>query len=830
MAWLAATPDPLHEVATLRESIWRAPLLTVALVFTAGVVLDRLAEIPLGFSLLLGGIALGAFALMALIGNERLALAYLLVVGVGFGSAYHAVRQRFYPTDDIGYFVSELPQPARLRGRLIEQPHYRPAGPAEPLRTLARQNTATTLFRVNRLDQHPVSGLVRLVVTGTEPLRLGLHPGDEIEVRGRLARPATRHNPGEFNFADYWHQRGVHAVLTVPEGEGSVRLLKRAWIWSPGAWLGVARQSAQEKLDRALPDESTAALAQALLLGEGAAMSSDDWQRYIRTGVIHVIAISGQHLVIVGFFLWTLARLLGVRQRRAALGVALVLFGYALLTGARPPALRSAVAAGLLCMGLVVRRPVLPANLLGLGWLAVGLWQPADLFEQGCQLSFLSVVILCWAVPWLLPPRQDPLEQLLDRTASWPVWLGRQLWRGILNSYTICFIVWLAVTPLAAFHTGLIAPAALVLGPPLALLAALALLLGLLGLLLPDALAWLPGLLLHLALSACQTLVTWAEHWSLHVQVGQLPLWWVVGLYLVLLALLTHRWVRIRWRWLAPAGLTWFCVALLLGAAPRTANELRVTFLAVGHGGAIVLELPDGRTVLYDAGSLRGPEVGSRVIAPFLWSRRIYRLDDVILSHADLDHFNALLELSDRFAIGRILTSETFLDKPIEAVTLVRQRLGHLRWETLAAGDRLTAAGVTLAVLHPPRHFRAGNENARSIVLEVRHGPNTILLTGDLEGEGLARLLRLPPRKLDVLMAPHHGSSRLDGKSLVRWGSPELVIACQAAPRNNKAEAMYALDAVEYWTTHSRGAITVRSCGNTLNVEAYHDGRTWHKK
>ena len=74
--------------------------------------------------------------------------------------------------------------------------------------------------------------------------------------------------------------------------------------------------------------------------------------------------------------------------------------------------------------------------------------------------------------------------------------------------------------------------------------------------------------------------------------------------------------------------------------------------LPVGHGGCTVLETPDGRTLLYDAGALAGPEVTRRQIAPFLWSRGIRRIDEVILSHADLDHFNGLPSLLDRFAIG----------------------------------------------------------------------------------------------------------------------------------------------------------------------------------
>lgn len=830
---MSSLPGPAglpNEPSALAESVWRAPLVPVALAFTAGVVADRFAGVPYLFSLLLGVVSIVAFVAVRLAGNARQSPVYLLVAGVAFGAGYHHLRQELYPPDDIGHFVRDTPQPARLQGVLVEEPRRLPARPPDPLRSQPQPPTATSVLRVTRLNDQPVSGRVRLVVSGAEPLLSNLHAGDEVEVRGRMTRLAARANPGEFDQSAYWHDRGVHGLINVQQGDPAVRRLTAGWAWSPAGWVGAVREKAHDALDRSIRGESLAMLARALLLGEGAPMTTDAWAKYVRTGVVHVLAISGQHLVVVALFLWAVTRLLGVRQRRAAVVVALVLLGYALLTGGRPPALRSAVGACLVCGGLVLRRPVVPANLFALGWLVVGLWRPADLFEPGCQLSFLAVAVLCWGASWILHREPDPLGVLVERT--YPPWLQWLRWAGwkIWQSYLVCFIVWVAITPLAAFHSGVVAPAALVLGPPLTLLTSIALLAGFFVLLLPGFLAWPAARIVEAALLCCEWLVDVAERWPTHAWAGAVPAWWVVVFYLVLLALLTHRLLRDRWRWFAPAGVAWLCLALLLGAAPRPANEMRVTFLAVGHGGAVVIELPDGRTVLYDAGSLRGPDVAARVIAPFLWSRKIQRLDDVILSHADLDHFNALLDLSARFAIGRVLTSDTFADRPTAAVALVRDKLRHLRWETLAAGDRLSAGGVMFRVLHPPPGYREGNENARSVVVELTHGEQVILLTGDLESEGLARLLQSRPRKVDILQAPHHGSSRIDGRALIRWCEPGLVVSCQGAPRGDKAEAMYTLDGVEYWTTHARGAVTVRSRAGELEAEAYHDGRRWRKR
>lgn len=217
--------------------------------------------------------------------------------------------------------------------------------------------------------------------------------------------------------------------------------------------------------------------------------------------------------------------------------------------------------------------------------------------------------------------------------------------------------------------------------------------------------------------------------------------------------MLTQAPLRRRWRWGVAGGLGWLCVGLVGCNARLPADELCCTFLAVGHGGCTVLETPDGRTLLYDAGALGGPDVTRRQVAPFLWSRGIRRLDEVFLSHADLDHFNGIPQLLDRFAVGQVTWTPTFVDKRTPGVAYVVSELTRrgVAVRTATAGDVLTAGPVTLEVLHPPAEGVPGNENARSLVLAVRHAGHTVLLTGDLEGEGMRRVLSLPPTRCQVL-------------------------------------------------------------------------------
>jgi competence protein ComEC len=644
----------------------------------------------------------------------------------------------------------------------------------------------------------------------------------------RLVRSTPPGNPGEFDFADHLRDRGIRTVLTARKTPQAVTRLERGWPTSLQGWLAVIRGRGQRVLRETLPQQQEG-LASALLLGEDASMSRAEWDKYIRTGVIHVLAISGQHLVILAGFLWFALPRLGVRQRHGAWIVALVVLGYALLTGGRPPALRAAVAVCAVCGGLILRRRVLPANLFALSWIAVGLVNPTDLFTIGCLLSFLSVAVLYWGTRALWQREEDRLDRHVDKMR--PAWQRRlrQLGWRIFESYAVTLLIWLAITPLVAAKYQMLVPAGLLLGPLLVALTTVALFTGFL--LLASGILFSPltgplALLVQGSLAACEFLVDAADsvRYS-HIYTGAIGDWWLWLFYLGLLAVLTQEPLRRRWRWASIAGLGWLCAGLAAGAARMPSDELRCTFLAVGHGGCTVIETPDGRTILYDAGSLAGPDVTRRHIAPFLWHRGIRRIDEVIFSHADLDHFNGIADLLDRFAVGQVTLTPTFADKPTPGVRFALRVLHEcgIPMRIVKAGDRLTAGDVVLEVLHPPAVGPDGKENARSLVLLVRHAGHAILLTGDLEGKGLQRLLgEIPPHRVQVLMAPHHGSHLANTAELAQWARPRVVVSCQSRPPlSREVQARYHQVGAQVLDTHQHGAVTVRSHASGLVVETF---------
>jgi competence protein ComEC len=809
-------------------NIWQAPLVPFALAVTAGIVVDRYASIPLMFSLILAIAALAGWAVARRGPSTGLPLVYLVVAAAAIGGAYHHFQRDVYYDDDIGNYAEKDKKIVRVRGALDEEPtiHWQPR--QTELITIPRSNDPTiTVMDAKQLwqgdDWIVVSGRVQLVVNVH---LVGFHAGDEIEVIGHLSKPNEPSNPGEFSQADHLLDQHIRARLVVLKTADAIERVHEGWRRSPSGWLAVLRGWGQRTLGESLPHRG--GLAMALLLGDGGTMTSADWEKYIRTGVIHVLAISGQHLVVLAFFLWFIVRLSGVRRRWAALGIAGFLLLYSLLVGGRPPVMRSAATVCVAAGGLLLRRPGLPANSFALAWLTVAALNPTDIFNAGCQLSFLSVAILYWGASRWFCRDLDPLDRLVEQTR--PGWerIVRGIVREIVVAYLIGLAIWLALIPLVAYRYHMVTFSGLLIGPPLVLLTSIALITGFLTLACAAVLPFLVPVFAYptdWSLGGCEFLVDLCDHMSwARLYVADVPEWLLWLFYPALLAVLMIEPLYRHRRWAVTAAAAWFGVWLLSGATRPTPEEMRCTFLAVGHGGCTVIETPDGRTLLYDAGAVSGPDVTRRIIAPYLWNRGIRRIDAVFLSHADLDHFNGLPALLERFSVKRIIRTPSFADKPISGVpyTLVAIESRKIPIEIAMAGDQFTFGDVTLKVLHPPPVGPGPNENARSMVLLVRHAGNHILLTGDLEKEGLRMVLEKRAPRIDVLMAPHHGSRFANTPEFAEWARAPIVVSCQEPPQNpTRRKNPYPERGGKFLPTWSEGAVTIHSSRDSLRIDCF---------
>jgi competence protein ComEC len=301
--------------------------------------------------------------------------------------------------------------------------------------------------------------------------------------------------------------------------------------------------------------------------------------------------------------------------------------------------------------------------------------------------------------------------------------------------------------------------------------------------------------------------------------------WWLAGWYggLALLVAFPRLVPRLRWRLAALAA--WSAVGFVVCFLGADRHALRCTFLSVGHGEAIVLELPSGQTLLYDVGRFSAPTSAAEAVSGYLWSRGIRRLDAVILSHGDVDHYNGLPGLLDRFSIGAVCVSPSMFDHDGAALQALHEAIDRagVPIRQLAAGSRLPdSAAISLEILHPPRAGVPGRENANSLVLEVQYLGHRILLTGDLEPPGLDQVLDRPPSHCDILLVPHHGSTRSEPAALAAWSTPTWAVFSADGRWNlQPVEAIYAHTGGRPLCTAQTGAITFTLDGHGIDARTF---------
>jgi competence protein ComEC len=794
------------------------PLVLVAVAVAVGIACDR----GVGGSLIAWWLtALAAWAGWLLAwrrGYERLSNAPLLLALAAVGGVWHHQRWNLFAEDEIGLAAREQPRPICLEAVALGSPRRVPAPPPDPLCAIPRGERSRFRVRVCAARAgdawRPASGVMQVWVDGG---LAGVEVGDRVRIVGQLTAPAAAQNAGEFDFALHARADRQLSRLSADFPE-CVQVVERGGNWSLRRLLDQLRQRGDELLWRHLR-ENQARLAAALLLGIREELALDTTAAFAQTGTIHILSISGMHIALLAGFLFAVMRLGMIDRRLGLSGVAAVTLVYALVIDAEPPAVRAAVLVLFVCLARFRRRASLPFNLLAAAGLLVLAMNPCELFRIGPQLSFIAVATLAWAGPRLIVRAStDPLDRLIARTRPWPEKFARRSGRRVWQMVAVSAVVWATGAPLVLSQFHLLSPATLLLTPILALPITAALLCGFsllaCGWLVPPLGAAL-GAICDRSLAATTYCVeSFAALPGSHFWLPGPSPWWLVGVYLLiaLFAILPNCRLARRWCYAALAGWTaaGFAAPLLV---PAQAPQLACAFLSVGHGCAVVLELPDGKTLVYDAGRLGSPEAGARSVSGYLWHRGRTHIDAIVLSHADVDHYNAVPELLEKFTVGVIYATPAMLrdeGAAMQKLLAAIARSGVPLRETWS-GDRLrTSADCRLEVWHPTRSGVLGGDNANSLVLSVEYGGRRILLTGDLESPGMDDVLAESPVDCDVILAPHHGSARSNPPGFAAWSTPELVVVSGShGDRRREVEQAYHERGATIAHTADTGSVTV---------------------
>jgi competence protein ComEC len=850
----------LDGTADRRRQPRYTPLLIVLVAVSFGIITDRLCPVAIWVWFSASALALAAWLLAQRRGWAKTAGVLVLLAAAFAAAGRHHCRWSLFDENDIGLpAAAELQtagsaQPVCLRAVVAEGPRLLPAPAYDPMRIMPRIDRTRMELRIIELRDgslwRPAGGRATLFIDGHV---LGIHAGDRVQVMAALCRPGPSRNPGGRDRASYLRADGQLATLRGSRPE-CVTLLEASTLSTANSCVtGLfrlpdhARAAGQRILWKYL-DERSRGLAAALLLGSRDQVGREQYAAFVETGTIHLLAVSGLHVGILAGMLFALTRLLSLSRRHELLLVAVAIVGYAFLTGGRPPVVRATVLVLMFCLSCSLARRPSPYNALAAAGLVVLALNPAELFRLGAQLSFLAVTAIMFFMPRFVRPRRlddyvdralnDEAEDMLKRAlreAEPPIKKAlRKIFHWYWQGAVLSLVIWLVATPLVMARFHIVSPGSILLTPLLVPLVACALFFGLIvlacGWLFPP-LAALAAVFCDWSLLAIQGLID-AAHWLPYGHrwvVGPAD-WWLAGFYGGLAIVIVFPRYRPKWRWCAALLAGWIALGLVVSHWGRQDGCLACTFLAVGHGCATVVELPDGKTILYDVGQFSSPDACAANVANCLWSRGITRLDAVVISHADADHYNGLPRLMEMIPVAAVYVSPGMFDAPNSSLRFLKESIDEagIPIRHLQAGDRLDAKLLSadcdeaqryrIDVLHPDakpdedgaeQKTRKIHDNSRSIVLLITYRGRRILLPGDLEPPGLDDLLARRPIDCDALLVPHHGSGNSNPPGLAAWCRPEIAVISGGLARNpSKTENAYK-----------------NAPGNSHHARVFHTGR-----
>lgn len=777
------------------------PIVGVAFAFAAGIAAARGGPFATGAWLLGGLAACGAAGVLLLAGRSAAVPLLGAVVCAGALLYLHDARP---PPDDP--FIALDGRRVTLTGVVAQPPQVR--GPRTRLVVAAQEIRAGE-------ETRRVSGRVQVSVRGDPDGRYG----DRVRVSGRLARPPTPGNPGEFSFRDHLTAQGIRTTLVLRRGDG-LRVLERGRGHPLLAAVSALRGRIAAFFASALPGDRGALLL-SLLLGDDGAIGPELRTAFTRAGLLHVLVVSGAQVgLVLATAVW-LARLLHAPPWVTGVAGASAVAVFALMAGWVPSVARATVMAILAAAAVAGPRRYDVAAAMALAAIALLASSPLLLFDAGFQLSFVAT----WALVYVAPVLRTRLGRLP---------------RPVATLIAMSVAAQTAVMPILAYHFQQVQLAGfaanLVVVPLVAALVPGGFAVAMVGLTVPalgTLLAWPLGLLTGAVALLARA---FAAVPGASIPVFPPPAAAAIGAYGLLVFVVEVLRGRLRPRRAQVAAAALAVVAafvwgrVLEGAGP---GRLSIVMLDVGQGDAIVVRGPSGRTVLIDGGGeveghLTGYDVGERRVVPALRRLRIRALDVVILSHPHEDHAGGLVAVLQNFRVGLVLDSG--LPHPAPSYARFRQLVGSrgIPYRLARRGQRLDLGdGVVLTVLLPEEPLITGSgadANLNSVVVRLTFHRVAVLLTGDMEALNESQLLELGDEvRSAVLKVAHHGSDTGTTAAFVDAVRPSvaLISAGRLNPFGHPHAATLAIledGDTHVYRTDRDGAITVETDGARLAV------------
>jgi len=780
----------------------KRPLLLVALLYGGGIIIADARLLP-WWPVLIASLAVGACAL--LLDRMRPWLLGLLLILAG------AASQTFHSTllspADLRRIVGNEPVIVNVRASLAETPYLRVRGDPEDeeWRSLA-QLEVHAIQRKGR-EWQPASGRVMASTPGV--LSSSFFKGQAVEVNGVLRQPKGPLAEGLFDYNAYLRRLGIHYQLLIDLPSDWKPLAPAARVLLADRFAAWAKTT----LAQGLPEEDEPLrLLWAMTLGWKTALNGEVTEPFMRSGTMHIFAISGLHVALIAGILVGLFRLMRVPRNWCGGVIIPLLWAYTAATGWQASAARSTVMMSVVIFGWSLRRPSDLLNSLAAAAFLILLWDPQQLFQAGFQLSFSVVLSLALLEPLAVFLREraalgDPLQPR-ELMPTWKRWLDVAL-RWLVNSAATSLAAWIGSIPLVAHYFHLFTPVSLLANLIVVPLSSFALASNLASLLTGAWWPWGTEVFNHGAWWWMRCMVS-ASEWAAGLPGAwchlATPSWLGFLCYYSLLLALALQWLtalatrnsaernlqilsgekqavpfqRERSKLNRPAarvGVAAVLMALVLlwlGQRARDHFVSRLTVIPLGGGDAIYFKAPGEPQLLVDCGNESAVEFATK---PFLAAQGVNRLPKLILTHGDLKHVGGVPILDHAFTLREISASPIQFRSPAYRRLQQQWRESQRPFREIQRGDQFGPWNV----LHPDADDRFTQADDFAIVLLGSIRGTRVLLLSDLGKPGQNALMnRYPDLRADIVITGLPVQSEPVADALLDALKPRLLIVTDA--------------------------------------------------
>jgi competence protein ComEC len=629
-----------------------------------------------------------------------------------------------------------------------------------------------------------------------------IRPGERWRFTVRLKRPHGNANPHGFDYEAWLFERGIRATGYVRPKREAQRL--DTFVARPDYAVEWLRDVIRSRFTTVLPDAPYLGVLIALTVGDQRVIPGPQWKVFNRTGITHLVSISGLHVTMLAALFAALAGWLWRRSERlmlllpaqkAAVVVGwLTAFSYALLAGFAVPAQRTLYMLTVVALALWSGRNLGASRTLLLALLVVLVLDPWAVLSAGFWLSFGAVSLLFFVGT----ARVGEASGWRATLAQW----GATQWAVTVGSLPLLLLLFQQFSLVSPLANALAIPFVSFVITPLALFFA--------------AVPWPPLLHFdHWLMVQMMLVLEWLAQWPVWQQAAP-PLWASLVAGLGVVWLLLPRGFPARW-----IGLCLLLPALFWPPPRPAAGEAWVEVLDVGQGLAVLVRTAQ-HTLLYDTGPLYSAEsdAGQRIVVPYLRATGVERLDALVVTHRDSDHSGGVVAIQDAVPIVRMLTS-----------------MPELAGERCAAGQVWEWDGVRFTMLHPltaDYEIKDLKTNNMSCVLRVENAAGSVLLTADIEARDEKLLLASAPALLrsDVLLVPHHGSRTSSTPEFVAAvGARDVIFPVGYRNRFNhpRADIVERYAGSRLWRSDHDGAVRI-ALADVIELSAYRreHRRYWH--